>query len=281
MPDGTRLWYQIIGQGPPLILCNGFVCTTQYWPHFTEHFARHYTVLQWDYRSHGLSDTPEELSTQNIRQYSRDLAVIMDHVGISEAILVGHSMGVEVILAFASLFPERVKGLVALCGTYKNPFSAISNSPLIEKAILGLTALALKAESLIWPMLKKFLLTEWATLIAYRVGANPKLCPREYLDQLFAHTTAMNGKAAIEAFRGMVSFNAVDSLKDITCPTLIIGGGKDQAATPAISREMNQLIPGSELEIYPECSHLAMVERKEAVHQRTTRFFKGNHLWPQ
>lgn len=278
MPDGTAIWCHAEGEGPVLVLCNGYVCTTQYWPRFVEEFSQHFTVVQWDYRSHGYSGVPEDRRTQRIPQYAQDLALVMDHLGIPSAVVVGHSMGVQVMLEFTARFPARVRGLVGLCGTYKSPFAAISDARALHRAIDAVAVGALRIEPAFWPVMKRLLRTELAISVSFRVGANRDLCPREYLEQLFAHVTAMDGRATIEAFRGMTGYSAAELLPTIRVPTLIVAGGMDGAATPALSRQMSQQIQGAELEIYPDCSHLAMIERTAEVHGRIRRFLDDHGL---
>ncbi|MBW2523475.1 MAG: alpha/beta hydrolase [Deltaproteobacteria bacterium] len=278
MPDGTSIWCEAVGQGPPLVLCNGYVCTTQYWPLFADHFARDRTIVRWDYRSHGRSGVPEDRRTQTIPQYARDLALVMDHLGVEDAVLVGHSMGVQVVLEFAFRFPQRTRGLIALCGTHKSPFAALSDARALHRAIDAVAVGARTIEPVFWPLMKRLLRTELAISVSYKMGANPDLCPRHYLETLYEHVTSMDGEAAIEAFRGMTSYDATERLGSIRCPALIIAGGIDTAATPELSRQMGQRIAGAELEIYPDCSHLAMIERADAVHRSVERFLAEHQL---
>ena len=278
MPDGTSIWCEAVGKGPALVLCNGYVCTTQYWPLFAEHFSEDHTIVQWDYRSHGRSGVPEDRRTQNIPQYARDLAIVMDHLDVDQAVLVGHSMGVQVILEFALLFSQRVRGLVALCGTPKSPFAALSEARWLHRAIDAVAVGARAIEPVFWPVMKRLLRSELAISVSYKVGANPELCPRHYLETLYDHVTSMDGVAAIEAFRGMTSYDATDRLASIRCPALIMAGGIDTAATPELSRQMGQRIADSEIEIYPDCSHLAMIERADEVHYSVGRFLADHGL---
>jgi pimeloyl-ACP methyl ester carboxylesterase len=261
-----------------MVLCNGYVCTTQYWPAFVREFASDHTVVQWDYRSHGRSEVPRDRLTQNIPQYAADLGQVLDDLGIEQPVLVGHSMGVQVVLALAGLWPERVRGLVALCGTYQSPFAAWSEAPWLGRTLDALARAALRTEPVFWPVLRRLLRTDLAISISYRMGANRKLCPREYLDALFAHVTSMDGAAAIQAFRGLIEYSAVDVLGALRMPTLVIGGSADRTAPPALSRAMHARIPGSELEIFDECSHLAMIERPAEVHARIRRFLREHQL---
>jgi pimeloyl-ACP methyl ester carboxylesterase len=261
-------------------LCNGYVCTTQYWPDFVANMAVDHTVLEWDYRSHGQSEVPADLRTQNIPQYARDLALVMDGAGLDQAVLVGHSMGVQVMLSFADQFPGRVRGLVGLCGSYRSPFAALSDAAALTPVLDGLARAALRAERVFWPVMRRLLRSELAISVSFRVGANPARCPRERLDRLYEHVTQMNGAAVIEAFRGMIQYSAEASLGRLRCPTLLIAGGIDRAATPAVARDMQRRIAGAELEIYADCSHLAMIERAPEVHARVRRFLRERGLEP-
>lgn len=137
--DGTRLYWRTIGPagapegtredgrtgipGPVIACCNGVGVSVFFWKYLVEHFSSRFTVLLWDYRAHGRSDRVGNGHTGGagddltVSRHARDLGAVLDGLGIEKALLVGHSMGCQVIFEAFRLFPERVAGLVPMLGT--------------------------------------------------------------------------------------------------------------------------------------------------------------------
>ena len=65
------------------------------------------------------------------------------------------------------------------------------------------------------------------------------------------------------------------SLPAIRCPTLVLVGREDVLTPPALSEEIAGLIPGSRLEIVPDCGHLSTLERPEAVNGALRAWLAG------
>lgn len=109
--SGARIFYQQIGRGPDLVFLHGLAANHAFW--FTRiAFAlkQRYRLTLYDLRGHGRSSMPPSGYTS--QQQAEDLAELMDHLRLQDAILVGHSFGGNVALHFATLFPERVRALV-------------------------------------------------------------------------------------------------------------------------------------------------------------------------
>lgn len=101
------------GDGPPLLLVHGWGTDSHQWSwHIDALTAAGRRVIAVDLRGHGYSSVPETGNTP--RMMAEDLNVLLDRLGIPEAIPVGHSMGGQVVSILAVEHPERVRALVAL-----------------------------------------------------------------------------------------------------------------------------------------------------------------------
>jgi len=132
--DGTVLRYTRRGRGLPIVTCNGVANTTTFFHYFEDYFSRMAEVICWDYRGHGRSDVPADLDTFDIACYARDLLAVLDDAGIQKAVLVGFSMGSQVVLEFCRDNQDRVLALVPLNGPASNPFEAFGTAAWFEKA---------------------------------------------------------------------------------------------------------------------------------------------------
>lgn len=140
--DGKRLYWRAIGSGPAITCCNGVGVSVFFWKYLVEHFVGDHTVVVWDYRGHGRSEWPDSIrdADMSIERHAMDLIAVLDAAGIEKTVLVGHSMGCQVILEAYRQHPERVLGLVPMLGTAGRTletFFDYSGSPRIFRVIGG------------------------------------------------------------------------------------------------------------------------------------------------
>ena len=117
-PNGTRLHYQIEGNGPPLVLHLGAGCDSELWraAGYLEPLAASYRCILFDHRGHGLSDRPRGAEANHINRYVADLVELLDHLGLERAAFWGYSNGITVGLKLAQEHPTRIKALVGTGG---------------------------------------------------------------------------------------------------------------------------------------------------------------------
>lgn len=119
--DDVNLYYELYGDGDPLVLIAGTGISLAPWRVFqVPEFSKHYQVLIYDHRGLGRSDKPDMHYTT--RLFSRDCAGLMDALGIKKAHVLGHSMGGRVAQWLALDYPQKVRSLV-LSGTGSGKYS--------------------------------------------------------------------------------------------------------------------------------------------------------------
>ena len=105
--NGALLYYEVEGDGPPLVLLHGWSLDRRMFDLQMPAFALEYRVIRVDRRGFGRSSDAEDLTWN-----AADLRAILDHLGIGRARVLGMSQGGFVALAFAIAYPDRVDRLV-------------------------------------------------------------------------------------------------------------------------------------------------------------------------
>lgn len=105
--NGTRLFYETIGTGYPLILHHAGIADSRMWESQIEAFAKEYRVIRYDRRGCGQSPMPDGAYSD-----AEDLYILLQHLDIERAYHVGLSRGAAVALELAIIHPEMVSALV-------------------------------------------------------------------------------------------------------------------------------------------------------------------------
>jgi pimeloyl-ACP methyl ester carboxylesterase len=111
--DGVVLALERHGVGdPPLVLVHGVACHRGFWAPQIERFARDHLVVALDLRGHGDSDAPEQRYT--MAGFADDVAWTCERLAVDRPVLIGHSLGGLVALAFAAAYPDRLRAAVLI-----------------------------------------------------------------------------------------------------------------------------------------------------------------------
>jgi 3-oxoadipate enol-lactonase len=106
--NGLSLSYREEGSGVPLVLIHGFCGSSRYWQEVIPALAQHFRVIAPDLRGHGDSSAPIESYTMDV--LADDLARLLEHLELPRVIMLGHSLGGYVTLAFANRYPNKLAG---------------------------------------------------------------------------------------------------------------------------------------------------------------------------
>src|SRR5262245_29927888 len=116
--DGTELYVSDSGEGLPLVLCDGIGCGGFVWKYLRAALGGKFRIIHWNYRGHGKSQPPKDREALSMDALRQDLEHVFSALELDRAVLFGHSMGTQIILDFAAMHPEKVAGLVPMCGSY-------------------------------------------------------------------------------------------------------------------------------------------------------------------
>jgi pimeloyl-ACP methyl ester carboxylesterase len=113
LQSGVRIHYQQIGKGPDLVFVHGLTGNLAVWHlRIVPALADRYSVLTYDLRGHGYSDTPP--SGYTVDAMAGDLLELLDSLEIERPVIAGHSYGADVALCFALHHPDRVAKVIAI-----------------------------------------------------------------------------------------------------------------------------------------------------------------------
>jgi pimeloyl-ACP methyl ester carboxylesterase len=248
--DGVKLYCEVHGSGPAILLTHGYSATSQMWAGQVDALSKNHTLVTWDMRGHGQSDYPEDPSAYSEAATVADMAAVLDAVGAPEAVIGGLSLGGYMSLAFHLAHPERTRALLIIdTGPgYKN-----------DEAREGWNRNAL------------------ATADRYE---------REGLGNLARGSVEMrtsrhrDATGLARAARGMLTqkdARVISSLPSIAVPAIVVVGAND---TPflAASDYMTAKIPGAQKVVIPDAGHAANIDQPAAFNAALTDFLQAKRL---
>lgn len=278
---GTRISYQKIGEkGPAMMLACGLGGRLYIWEPLLERFSDSWRMFTWDYRGLFESDAPSHIRRLGVYNHAEDAVRILDAEGISHAVFVGWSMGVQVSLEFASLYPERLDKLVLLNGTHGHAlstgFQPLFRIPWLQKVL---------HQTIDWLQPRKELQHLLGSLGASRLNCEligggyarlrrqPRLKDlyRQYMQDIFA-TDFGN---YLRLFQELDAHSVYHLLRHIPHPTLIVSGLLDFLTPAYQSREMQRKMPRARHRCFPGGTHFVLMEYPEQVVSCIERFLAG------
>jgi len=109
--DGVKISYDVQGTGQPvLVFVHGWSCSKEYWKEQVAHFVKKHKVVTIDLAGHGQSGRSRKDYT--VESFGKDVASVVKKLNLDQAILIGHSMGGDVIVEAAGQMPDRIICLV-------------------------------------------------------------------------------------------------------------------------------------------------------------------------
>lgn len=272
--DGTRLFYGIRGEGPPLVLCDGLGCDGFAWKYLQPHLAQSHRVVHWHYRGHGRSGAPRDRARIDVPALARDLGAVIDHLGLEQAALLGHSLGTQVQLEYYRMAPRRVRALVLICGSYGKITHTFHGSDMLRQVLPTLIEAVQEHRGLaraLWGRVPASLAYRIATL-SREIDA---LAIREEdFQHYWEHVGLMDPDLFLAMLRLAGEHSAEDLLGRVDVPTLVVAAERDTFTPPEVSQHMAEAIPGAELMMIRGGSHAAPVEQPVTMQLRIDEFLQ-------
>jgi pimeloyl-ACP methyl ester carboxylesterase len=241
--DGVRISYDVAGSGRPVLLSNGYSATAEMWRGQVDALTDRYTVITWDMRGHGRSDSPENLSLYSEAMTVGDMVAILDACGVTDAVIGGLSLGGYMSLAFNCVAPARVRALMLFDtgpgyrkDEPRNGWNDMAHRRAASFEKRGLEALGSSSE--------------------VRVS------------------THRSAQGLANAARGMLvqhDAHVIDSLPGIAVPTLVLVGA-DDAQFIAPTDYMAAKIPGATKVVIPGAGHAANIDQPALFNEAVSEF---------
>ena len=252
--DNARLYYEVAGEGQPVVLLHAGVADIRQWNNEFGALARHYRVLRYDMRGFGKSDpVPGDFS------HLADLVALLDHVGFAApAVLIGCSQGGMLAMIFALEHPSRARALV-MVGSFPSGFRlATPDHPQAAAA-----AVASEAGDL-------DLLAELQAQIWFDgMGRTPDQVDGAMRSLMLAmNRIALTNQARTSAQHlGLPLLDtaapAVERLAELHVPVLVIIGDHDIPYIQAAAAYMLTHIPTAHRATIPDAGHLPNLDHPD------------------
>ena len=251
--NATRIHYTIEGDGPWLCFSHSLACDSSMWDEQLAHYRDRYRVLRFDTRGHGASAAPP--GAYSLDMLADDLHGLLQQLGIERLHFVGLSMGGMIGQTYELKYPGRFLSLTLADTSGRIPAEA---QPLWEQRIQT-------ARDKGMPALVDGTLARWFTE-AYR---NTQPAQMARIGTLIRNTPAAGFIGCAEAIRRL---DLLERDRAIACPTLIVVGEQDAGTPVAMSQALQAAIPGAELVILPNASHLSNIEQPVAFNAALDAF---------
>jgi pimeloyl-ACP methyl ester carboxylesterase len=276
--DGTRLFYELSGDGPVVVLCDGIACDGFVWKYLQPVLTARYRVLHWHYRGHGRSGPPIDPTRITVDDHARDLHAVLDHAGVERAVLVGHSMGTQVCLEAYRQHPARVFGLCLLCGSYGRITRTFHGTDLLSLILTDVIDFFETHPGLTRALWSRGPASLYVAL-ARRLGELDALRIRvEDILPYFEHVSSMDPAMFFRMLRAAGEHSAEAFLPDVRVPTLVVAAERDTFTPVRHAEQMARQIPDAEFLLVKGASHAAPIEQPELINRRVVDFLERRAL---
>jgi len=258
--DGTRIRYIDVGRGAPVVFLHGLGASIYAWRrNLAAVAAAGFRVIAFDNRGFGLSDKPP--APYDNAAYARLAIALMDSLRLTDAVLVGHSMGGAIAAQVAIEYPARVRGLVLVGSAGLG-----AREPLLFRVarwpVLGPAALALRGRGFTARLLRS-------------TYFDPGKVTEADVDQYYAPVAQPEYGRALRGVLRQFRFTALEGRLDrIAAPTLVLWGEEDRWVPMGLGHALAAGITRSAFVSVPRAGHSVQEEAPDEVNHLVIRFLK-------
>lgn len=260
---------------PIMVFNYGLVCSNHHWKFQVDHFDKlGYQILLHDYRGHFQSTGIEHIEKITFPQMAKDVNDLCEYLGIKNALMIGHSMGVNICLQLAKDYPVRVKGMVLISGTFMPVKDVMFDTNIME----FLTPFAMAGLERYPEFMKKF----WSTggvnplikQIVHKTGFNYQKVSMEFIEIYLNRVGQLGIELFFQLFMEMTRQNIIGSLDQMQIPALVVGGYKDGVIPNHLQRTLASLLPKSETYFLKDGSHVPQADFPDLINERIELFMQ-------
>lgn len=258
--DGTRIGYQVRGEGPCVVFANGLGGTYIAFRHLYDALATGYKTICWDYRGLYTSNAATDEQANTVAHQVDDLVAILDREQVDGVVVVGWSMGVQVGFEMIRHHADRVHGMLAINGTWGHAFQTVMGSRLVGRTIPMLLRLV-KAQAALAGLATKRLAGSDALIAAMkRVGLVSQTIDIDIFRAVAAGFQSIDWRIYSDLLTRLDEHDAGEVLPRISVPISIVTGDRDLMTPPSTAEHMHRTIPGSRMVVIEGGTHYTPVE---------------------
>ena len=261
--DSINLYYEtyiVDNKKPSVFFIHGSGGDLDAWQYIKDiTLEKGFSSVAMDLRGHGYSSHPRGRESYRIENFTEDIYSILEKEKLDKFFLVGHSFGTVVVMDFALRYPEKLKGLVILSGTYEPP-SYVSNK--------------------IFRLLSVKVIDVLAFLSLPPIKPGHSIYPAEKIHKDYEFyglvKTILRNSWGSYLLVGKELFNVdlESKISNIKIPTLIMVGDEDSIFPVQISKNIHEKIENSKMEIIKGANHPIVLNNIQIVAQSLVSFFK-------
>jgi pimeloyl-ACP methyl ester carboxylesterase len=251
-----------------IVLIHGLGGSTFSWRRNAPFFAAQgYRVVSLDMKGFGLS-YKDFASDYSHPAQARLLADVLARLGIDQAYFVGHSMGTNVMLHFAHLYPEKVLGLISVDGAV-----SLKQGLMHPSALLSFPPFKRAGQVL----LSRYGTKERIGRILRSAYYEQEIVTAEVIDGYYNRLVIGQWTQSLLAMTRDMSENTITfALEDLEFPTLILWGQNDTWVKRADIDRWRDEIPSAEFHAIPESGHLLMEEKADLFNNLVLAFLQSH-----
>lgn len=258
----------------PLIVFNyGLVCNFTHYKKQLPYFDKEgYPVIIHNYRAH--FNSTGSVESYNFKNCASDIKKLIDHTGYKKVLMVGHSMGVNVTLEFARLYPEYLLGMVLMSGSVFSPKNIMFNNGIMGKIIPYIEAFAHDYPDLYNRFWKNSYLNPLMKRIVHFGGFNTEIVSQDFVEHYMKRIGELPPELFYHLLQQMHEHDVGKDLKKIKTKTLVVGGDKDLVIPFPFQLDLKNRLPNADLYIIKDGSHVPQLDFPETLNERLSLFFK-------
>jgi len=256
--NGIEIYYEIHGQGKPLVMIMGIRRNAEWWYAQIPSFSKHFKVIVFDNRGAGRSEMPR--MDYSIRLFAEDTAKLMETLNINSAHLLGISMGGYIAQELAINYPDKIKNMILGCTSCGGERAVLMSQDNMKKFsdIKGLTP-----KDILRMNMKIYFSDEFIQKYPNKI--------EEFIDISLRY--AQTPEFFERQFAACLKHDTADRLDRISAPTMILAGDDDPLVPPENSKILKELMPASELYYFKGLRHCFFIEDADRFNQKAIDFF--------
>ncbi len=271
--DGTEIYYEVRGEGPPLVLVYGIACIMNHWNHQVQHFAKTHRVVTYDLRGHQRSVNGLKLENLSLEWMVKDLLAVIRGLDLKNVVAAGHSYGVPILINSYISEPELFDRLIFVNGFARSPVKKMFGTDAVEKIFSFVHKTYGQAPSVfdsVWRAAVQNPLS--AYLAALAGGFNLRVTSFKDIEIYSKGVAQMKLEHFMPLFGEMFEVNLVADLPKVTCPVLVIEGENDLVTPKGLQQDFVDHLPTNEYVRVPYGSHCTQLDFPDYVNLKIEKF---------
>ncbi len=277
---GGKVWYRSVGEPrddrAPLLCLHGGPGFTHYYLEPLEALADRRQVIFYDQLGCGRSERPDDLSLWTVDRFVEELATVRATLQLDRLHLFGSSWGGMLAMQYV-LDRQPELASLTLCGSPASMIRWVSDCDELLAEQTEQTRQVIRQHEAdgftACPEYQAAILGFYRKHVC-RLSPWPPGFERSFAEAGYQVYNTMNGPSEFTVTGTLKTWDIMDRLGEIRIPTLLVGGRYDEC-TPGHLADMHQRIPGSQLHVIEDASHLCFAEQPSEFNALVNNFFDG------